>query len=456
MISGRLRQTEPACGRPSRRGVRYGLSTGLVVALALAPVMVEAQEPRAEGRHSENLLGTTADLAGFVAWAVANNPLLQSYADRHTASTEVAAQVRGLPDPVLSYGIFTRSPETRVGPQENMVGLSQKVPFPGKLSLRGQIADKESEIWGRTYDKRRLDLVRDVSDAYYDYYGVYHVIRVTEEEKDVIRRIQDVAQVRYASGIVTQQDVLKAQLSLSALEDRLTTLRRDLQTVSSRLNQYLNRAPGAALAEPRVEPRVLDLDDIDVLYRRAREQRPELMAADVSIEKAEKTRALARREYYPDFTLSLNYTWVDERPVALLEDNGKDILQVRAAVNLPIWLGKRRARVRQAEANIAMFRNQRQGLRTTIDSEVQNGYSRVRAAHDLVRLYENVIIPQAEQTFLASEAGYQTGKVDFLNYLDSQRTLLSMRQKRITLVADLGRQHAGLERAIGAGSRKQE
>ncbi len=130
MIRGRLRQTEPACGRPSRRGVRYGLSAGLVVALALAPVMVEAQEPRAEGRHSENLLGTTADLAGFVAWAVANNPLLQSYADRHTASTEVAAQVRGLPDPVLSYGIFTRSPETRVGPQENMVGLSQKVPFP--------------------------------------------------------------------------------------------------------------------------------------------------------------------------------------------------------------------------------------------------------------------------------------------------------------------------------------
>jgi outer membrane protein TolC len=430
-------------------------STGPAVSQSTRPAVSRSTTPAAgqtpeREAPAETTLGTTAGLAEFVAYAVARNPLLQSWADRHTASTEVAAQVSALPDPMLSYGIFARTPETRVGPQQNVVGLSQKLPFPGKLSLRGQIARKDAEVWERTYEERLLDLVRDVSRAYYDYYRIYHVIRVTEEEKDVIRRMQDVAQVRYASGIVTQQDVLKAQLSLSALEDKLTTLRRDLQTVSARLNHYLDRTPDAPLAEPRLEPRILDGEDVDALYARARDDRPELAAAGVNIEKAEAARALARREYYPDFTFSVNYTFVDERPVPLLDDNGKDVLQLKAAINLPIWLGKRRARVREAEANIAMARNRQAGLRTKIDSEVQDAYSRVRAAHDLVRLYDNVIIPQAQHTFFASEAGYQTGKVDFLNYLDSQRMMLSLRQTQISLVADLGRQHVDLERALGA------
>ncbi len=443
--------------RLSVRKQAIGLACGWALALSAYPAAAGQFPEPAAGQAPERdapvetALGTTAGLAEFVAYAVAKNPLLQSWADRHTASTEVAAQVSALPDPMLSYGFFARTPETRVGPQENVVGLSQKLPFPGKLSLRGQIARKDAEVWERTYEERLLDLVHDVSRSYYDYYRVFHVIRVTEEEKDVIRRMQDVAQVRYASGIVTQQDVLKAQLSLSALEDKLTTLRRDLKSVSARLNHYLDRAPDAPLAEPRLRPRVLGGENIDALYARARDDRPELAAAAVNIEKAQAARTLARREYYPDLTLSVNYTFVDERPLPLLEDNGKDVLQLKAAINLPIWLGKRRARVREAEANIAMARNRRAGLRTKIASEVQDTYSRVTAAHELVRLYDGVIIPQAQQTFLASQAGYQTGKVDFLNYLDSQRMLLSLRQTRITLVADLGRQHVDLERAVGAG-----
>lgn len=399
-------------------------------------------------------LDSTSALSDYVAYAVANNPLILSWADRHQAAREVPSQVRALPDPMLSLGVFTSSPETRVGPQQGGLMFSQKLPFFGKRSLKGDIAEREADVWGRTYDEKVLDLVRDVKKAYYDYYRVYRIFDITQKEKTVIRQMQNVAQVKYASGTVNQQDVLKAQLALSKLDDRLTRLRREMVTVTAQLNRLLNRSPDASLAPPRVGLQEIDLARPDELYDVALSRRPELAAADLGIEQAEKRYDLAKREYFPDLTLSVNYVMVDERPAPLLEDNGKDVLMFSASINVPIWLQKRRASVRESEARIAMAKHRREGLETKIKSEIRDAHSRTESAGELVRLYERVIIPQAEHTFRASEAGYQTGRVDFLNYLDSQRTLLSLRQAYFALVADLGKQHADLERTLGAGPKE--
>ena len=413
-----------------------------------------AASDEANANHGAAALDSTAGLADYVAYAIAKNPFLRAYADMHQASLEVPAQVGALPDPMFSLGYFVSSPETRVGAQELTLRLSQRFPFFGKRSLRGEIAQTDADVWGRTYDDKVLDLIRDVKHAYYDYFRVHQVTRITKREKSVIREMQNIAQVKYASGLASQQDVLKAQLALSGLDDRLTRLRRDLVTVTARLNDLLNRHPDAPLAVPRFDEREFGLGDVEQLYQLALARRPDLGVVDLNMEKAEKSRALAKREYYPDLNISVSYITVGERSVPV-EDNGKDILHLGASVNLPIWYGKLGAAVKESEARIAVARHQRTGLQTRIRSEIQDAYSRVESARELVKLHRDVIIPQAEQTFRASEAGYQTGRVDFLNYLDSERMLLSIRQTYFALLADLGRQYADLDRALGVGETNQ-
>jgi len=404
----------------------------------------------------EGALGTRPEapeslltLDDLVAYALANNPMLMAYADEEKAARYVPPQKRALPDPMLSFGYFARNVETRVGPQEDSWMITQKFPFFGKLSLAGQVAEKEAEIARRNYQAKTLDLVEQVKAAYFDYYRVYQVTRVVEEERDVLRHMQEVAQVKYASGQASQQDVLKAQLALSRVEDELTRLRRRMVTAETRLNRLLNRAPLAPLPEPRAELPRIDLGEVESYFRLARERRPELSLARAAVEKADRARRLARRQYFPDLTLSFQYVRVGERPLATLPENGKDAAFLKASINLPLWFGKLSAGVKEADAKLAMARHRREAVETAISTEVRDAYERVEAARDLVDLYERVIIPQAEQTFRASEAGYQTGEVDFLDYLDSERMLLAVRKAYYNVVADLGKETAYFERTLG-------
>jgi outer membrane protein TolC len=428
----------------------------LAVLLVLGAVVpAAAMEMQPSGTIESNavegtVLDTTATLEDYVSYALSNNPLLKAYMDNSSAAWQVPTQRRSLPDPVLSYGYFARNVETRVGPQEDSWILSQKFPFPGKLSLKGDIAAKDAEIADKLYEEKALDLIDQVKKTYYEYYQIYQDIRVLKQEKQVIRYMQDVAQIKYASGQVNQQDVLKAQLALSNLEDKLTMLERRLTTTITRFNRLLNREPLAPLAKPKADFLEAELGKVEQLYKEAETNRPELKSAEIAIEKAKKAKSLAKREYFPDLTLSMQYVRVGERPLPTLEENGKDAVLFKASLNLPIWIQKRRAGVREAEAREALARHRRESVLTSIRSEVQDAYTKVQTARELVDLYEHVILPQAEQTFAASEAGYRTGEIDFLNYLDSERALLALRRAYFGVVADLGKQIADFERTVGS------
>jgi outer membrane protein TolC len=424
----------------SKSPTRVSKLAGLVavVLLATAPATADASE-----------LDSTSTLRDYVAYALERNPSLLAYADLHAASRELPRQAKALPDAMVSFGYFASPVETRVGAQETSIRVSQRFPFFGKRALSGRIAHDESRVVASVYDSRRLDVTREVQLAYYEYYRVDRTLDVTRAEKDVLRRMQSAAQVRYASGLVAQQDVLKAQLAVSNLEDRLRVLEADMVSAKARLNRLMNRRPEATLARPivpQIDPRSLVLEE---LYERALSGRPELARAESLIERARDARRLASKQYYPDLDIGFDYTWVSERDDAVVPDNGQDILRVTASINLPIGLGKLRAGVREQEARVSVAEHQRSAVRTDVMFEVRHALERVHAAYDQLKLNEQVIVPQAQQTFLASEAGYQTGKVDFLNYLDSQRALLAIRQTQVLLVSQLGIRTAEWERAVG-------
>lgn len=383
---------------------------------------------------------TPKTLEEYLALARANNASVESVIATARASRERVGVAKGYPDPKLLYGYYT-SPEILKGRQEFI--LAQEIPFPGKRGLRGEIASREASMAERMSDAMVLDVDFEVKTAFYEYVGLTEVARVLGDEADLLRRMRDVAKVRYESGTAEQQDVLKVELSLSRLADEATVNQREVAAMRARLNELIGRDATSPLPTPSWSSPDASVIDQAALADSALSRRPEIAGARQQVAMAEASRRLAKREFIPDFMLGVEYEF------GANEDGWWEWM---AGINLPIWIGKRRAMVREADAmqKSAEYRMRGETLRTL--SEVEAATARVRAARERLERFENAILPQAEAAFTSSEASYRTGRVDFMDYLDSERMLLEMRRDYAMVRADFGAQLAALERAIGSGS----
>lgn len=377
-------------------------------------------------------------LEEYLALARAANPTVRVATSRARAATERVGVARGQPDPLIMYGYYV-APDAMQGRQE--FELRQEIPFPGKRGLRGEVASRQAGMAASMAGVTAVDIDFEVKMAFYRYVGLTETARVLEAETALLGRMRDVAQIRYASGTAEQQEVLKTELSLSQIADETTLNRREIEATRARLNELVGRGANAPLPGPSwVLPDVSAIDRV-ALADSALAWRPEIAGAREEIAMAEASRRLAKREYLPDLMLGVDYEF---------GGGGQGWWELVAGVNLPIWIGKRRAMVREAEAmrESAEFRLEEETLRTT--SEVEAAAVRARAARERLERFQDSILPLAEQSFASSEAGYRAGRVEFLDYLDSERMLLEMRKDYAMVIADLGMQMAALERAVGS------
>ncbi len=379
-----------------------------------------------------------ATLEEYLALARANNAGVASIVARANASRERVGVATGYPDPKIAYGYYT-APDVLKGRQE--IILQQEIPFPGKRGLRGEIASREAAMTERMSDAMVLEIDLEVKTAFYQYVGLTETASVLENETDLLRRMRDVAKVRYESGTAEQQDVLKVELSLSQVADETTVNQQEIAATRARLNELIGRDAVSPLPRPVWSAPDFAVIDQAALADSALVRRPEIAGARAELAMAEASRRLAKREYIPDFMLGVDYEF---------GANQDGWWEWMAGVNIPIWIGKRRAMVREAEAmqKSAEYRIREETLRTL--SEVEAATARARAARERLERFENAILPQAEAAFASSEASYRTGRVSFLDYLDSERMLLEMRKDYAMVRADLGMQLAALERAIGS------
>jgi outer membrane protein TolC len=383
-------------------------------------------------------------LGDYLRLARSANAGLAAANYRAVGAKEGVGAAGALPDPTLRYGYYV-SPDVMKGRQELI--LAQEFPFFGKRGLRRDVSASDARIEAHNAHATALDVDFDVKSAFYQYVGLAETARVLDSESDLLRRMREVAQVRYASGTSEQQEVLKIELSLSRLADEATINTRDIASARAVLNELIGRPASSPLGDP--EWSIPDVTGIDALARpdSARARRPEMAAAREQVLRAQASRRLAKKEYIPDFMLGVDYEF------GAGEDGWWELM---AGVNLPIWLGKRRAMVREADAmqQSAQYELEAATLRT--DREVEDAAARARAARERFDRFKTAIIPQAEAAFSSSEAGYRSGRVGFLDYLDSERALLETRRDYAMVIAELGMQVANLERAVGTANAVSE
>lgn len=388
----------------------------------------------------------TVTLEQLVGEALERNPAVRSAARRVEAMRHRIPQAKSLDDPKLSLGWMGNAVpfDVQEGDPSSFRGVSamQELPFPGKLRLRGQIADREAEAVWWEYEAARRNVVAEVKAAYYDYFFYQKAIEITQKNRDLLQKLTKIAEARYQVGKGIQQDVLRAQVELSTLLQRLTVLEQQSKTARVRLNTLMLRDPEAPLGSPAPFERAKLDQSLDRLYQLAKANDTGLQREQRVIERNQYALNLARKEYYPDFGVGYAY---QQRPFM------PDMHGITVTLNIPVFYKtKQREAVRERTEDLAAAQLSHTDRETTLAFQVKEQYLAAKASEDLVKLYADAVVPQASLALESSMAAYQVGTVDFLSMLNNFVIVLDYEINYYRELANYQIALARLEPLVGA------
>jgi len=388
-----------------------------------------------------------------VAEALAANPGLAAIDARARALAEIPDQVEALSDPSLSVNIANLPLDSFSFTQEGMtqfqVGITQALPYPGKLALRSQAASQEAKAAESDLEERRLQLVRDVKTVWWNLLYLDRALEVIARNQILLAQFVNVAETRYTVGRGLQQDILLAQLELSKLSDSAIRVQNMRENESVRLNVLMDHPAAEIIQLPSsVDEALLTPVNAEVLQQRAIEVRPSLAAQSERMGAARSRVDLAKKDYAPDFKVGAVY--------GLRNGNNPDgssradMGSVMFSMNLPLYTGSKQDRaVDQRNAEWMQQKYRLHDQRNQVASQVQQAVIDYQRAGEQVQLFQQQIIPQARQTVDAMLAGYQVGKVDFLNLVRSQTTLYDYETQYWKALSTANQALARLVAAVG-------
>ncbi|MGE5232966.1 MAG: TolC family protein [Acidobacteriota bacterium] len=447
---------------PIRRLGAFPLAISTIAALAGGPRLAAAADPAASNpalpaSPADRLAATLAPpLAALVTEALERNPDVARLAAAAEAAAARAPQVRALPDPMASVTAYLLTPETRVGPQQAGLTLSQRFPWFGKLALRERQALYQAAAARAELEARRLALVTEVRRLGYELAFLAEEQRVVETDRATLAHYEDLARARYASGVGREQAAVKLQAEISKDDDRLLEIAQRRASLVAALDALRDRradAPIPALDLPEAPP--LPALSPARLSEAALGNRPELARARALIAAAQVGAELAKKEYRPDLTLGLGYTAVGRREDAAGRampppGNGDDIVGVTLGINLPVWRGKLAAGVDEATAHESAAQEELRSIAAGIDQALDDLTARLPLTRDQLRLFDGQLSAQAAEALRSAESAYGAGSAGALDLLDAERVLLDVRIGAARMRADYLITLSRLEGALGA------
>jgi outer membrane protein TolC len=378
--------------------------------------------------------------------ALEKNPEAQSELHTISALQHRVPQVKALPDPVGSVGWAGNLAPFSVmrGDNSSYRGLtvSEQFPYPGKLKLRGEIASKEAVAAQADYEAIRRRVSTEVKAAYYDYFYYDQAIQTTERNKELLEKLSKIAEARYRVGKAMQADVLRSQVEISLLIEKLTVLEQQRATAQARLNVSMVRSPESPLPPTaEVQPATMRYS-LDELYALAAANDTTVLRNQTMVEEGRLGVALAQREYKPDIGVSYMY----QQRSALPDMNG-----VTFSVSIPVFYkSKQRQGVAEATETLLSAEKMRDNRLNEVRFELKQQYLGAKASERLLTLYSKGVVPQSSLALESSMASYQVGNVDFLSLLANFTTLLNYETDYYRQLADYQTALARIEVLTGS------
>jgi outer membrane protein TolC len=404
------------------------------------------QPPSAEAQaQTQTSLSSSVGIDELVSEALKKNPGLQSALRQVEALRHRVPQEKTLPDPTVSIGWvgnITPFSVQQGDPSSNRgISANQSIPFPGKLKVRGEIADREAQAAWWEYEAARRKLVADVKSAYYDYFAATKAVEITQKNRDLLQKLSSIAEARYRVSKGVQQDVLRSQVEISLLQQRLTVFEQQLKTAQVRLNTLLFRDPDSALPAPAsFEPAKIG-HSLDELYTLAREQDTGLQREQRMVERNQYAVSLAQKDYRPDFSVAYTY---QQRP------DLQDMHGFTVTANIPIFYRTRqREAVREENDQLASSEWSKENRQTELFFAVKQQYLLAKSSEQLLKLYSQAVVPQSSLALESSMASYEVGTVDFLTILTNFTVVLDYQVSYYRELANYQMALANLEPLVG-------
>jgi outer membrane protein TolC len=329
-----------------------------------------------------------------------------------------------------------------------VIGISQMLPFAGKRDLLRTGAEQEAKSLEWELAERKVELRRMILDAWAQLALVENSLRLVKENIALLDSLNRLAETGYSTGMVRQNEVLRTQLERSRMEEMRIGLEQRQKSLAAMFAALLHRpmdAPPPTVSATIVPVRQSAVELEELAFR----SRPELFARSTRLEQARTSETLARREYYPDFTLAFEYMQRDAFS-GDPESMGEDMYSAAVSFNLPVQRQQRRAMVAEAQAQGRMAAAEIELLRHEIRRGISDTLARLTASAAMAELYDGGIVPQAEFSTEALLSSYSVGKGDLMTILDSRMQLFGLRQRYYEFVAENQMQRAELEALVGA------
>lgn len=426
--------------------MRVVLVSILFTAGCLPPGGAHARESRlgellrADRAHGESgaasirFDGASLDRSTLVAAVLARNPDLDAARESWRATTREYPGAVAWSDPMVTYEVAPLSIGSSV-PFGQRIQLSQRVPYPGKRQLAGDVALADADAAQADYETLRLELAETTVHAFDDYYVAMRALDVNAHHHEIIQRIQKSATAQYTAGRASQQDPLEAEGELIALDRERLQLETEQQGAIARINRLLRRPSGATLPPPPPTLEVVASGGEEVAVH------PKQAAAAARIRARASEVATGERGFYPDFELMASYDsmWSD----------WQHRFMVGVGIEVPLQRGTRRAAVARARAQEAAATAELTSVGDMLAEERSRAGREVEEARGTIALYEHRALPNARTRIDAALAGFTVGQNTFSAVMMAEHSLRDVELRLEQARADLDRKLATLDRVSG-------
>jgi cobalt-zinc-cadmium efflux system outer membrane protein len=397
--------------------------------------------------------GAVTPLSDLLVEAEKNNPQIEAARQGWQAAKQVPSQVSTLPDPQFNlehvsvgsprpFAGYTNSDFAYLG-----LGISQDIPYPGKLRLKGEIAKRDADVSQQQIESVRRAVLAELKAAYFQLAYLSKTLTILYQDGELLKQVEQAADARYRSGMGTQQDVLQAQLEKTKLLREIAMHHLQVGKLEAQLKQLLNRpqgSPDVKTADLTERPLAQSYDDLLIA---AQAQNPELAGAQKMIEKQSLQVDLARKDFYPDF--NVQYMWQRTDPT-----QSRAYYMLSVGVRVPIYRGrKQRPELAQAEAEKLRARSEFQAQSQQVASELRSQYVIAEQTSEVLKIHREGLSPQARSEFQAVLAAYQSNKQEFQALLTAFLDVLHLDEDYWRNVAEYETAIARLEQLTGLSLR---
>jgi outer membrane protein TolC len=409
--------------------------TLLLLALA-APAL-------ADDRPDRDDTGLTLEEAVSMATS-ANDPAVARFAARANALAEEAVADAQLPDPMISAQVVNVPTDSFSLDEEPMtqalrVGLRQEFPAGRSRAVRASLRNAQAEAERIRTEEALRRIALETRQAWLELAWQERAIAILEQSRDRIQQQIESLQSRFATGGLNAQSLLRSELELSLLDDRIAEHHRQAEQARSMLARYIGSAAyrPVASALPQFSLRTTELHRLE----KALVDHPEVRAREALVEAADEGIELARQAYRPKFAVEAGYGLRSERP---------DLASIGVSLSVPLFTGQRQDKRHEAaveHSRAAQFERDAQlrELRRRLDEALSDW----RRFQERLHLYDRVVDQRAQETVEASITTYANGQTDFAELIRSQLAALDVQIKRAELAARAGKAWARITYLVG-------